>query len=188
MRPFVSAAVCLIASVIGSGHSLGQEYVFDPAHTSVGFQASHAGISWVYGRFNELEGQFTIASDPTQSSFELSIATESIDTGNQQRDDHLRSPDFFNANQFPTITFESTSVTPNEQGLEVTGDLTIHGVSKSVKLQLKGGKKAELPPGTKRIGFTTVTRIKRTDFGMDSMLQAVGDEVQLVVSFEGIEQ
>jgi polyisoprenoid-binding protein YceI len=96
-----------------------------------------------------VSGAFTVDGGNTAgSSFALTIKADTIDTANGKRDDHLRSPDFFDVKQFPTIAFKSTSVKPTEEGFEVTGDLTIHGVTKSITFPLKGGRKAQFPPGT----------------------------------------
>lgn len=163
-----------------------QQYELDGAHTSIGFHISHLGLSNTYGRFNDFSGEFSIdPTDPAKSSFSLTIQVASVDTGNKKRDDHLKSPDFFNAKQFPTITFKSTSVKRVEGGLEVTGDFTLHGVTKSLTVKLEGGKTAEFPKGVMRTGYSGQVTLKRSDFGMDKMLEAVGDEVHIAISFEG---
>jgi polyisoprenoid-binding protein YceI len=128
-------------------------------------------------------GTFTI--DPAKTSFNLAIKTESIDTDNGKRDEHLKSPDFFNAKQFPEISFKSTSVKPVKDGYEVTGDLTLHGVTKSVTFSLMGGRTAELPKGVQRTGFSSELVVKRSDYGMDKFKEAIGDEVFISLSFEG---
>ncbi|OJW22594.1 MAG: hypothetical protein BGO49_01015 [Planctomycetales bacterium 71-10] len=162
------------------------DYAIDPAHTSVVFKSNHGGFASSYGMFDEVSGKFTIDPKSIESSkFELTIKVDSIDTGDAKRDGHLKSPDFFNAKQFPTITFKSTSVAKHEGGLKVVGDLTLHGVTKPVTLMLTGGKVGEFPPGVARTGYDTSIAIKRSDFGMDKMIPAVGDEVGVLISFEG---
>src|SRR5207245_2037241 len=147
----VSLVVCFSAPIQAA-----ETFVIDNVHSSVSFKAFHAGISWVHGRFDEVAGSFTLDSgDPSKCSFMLTLKVDSIDTNNKDRDKHLKSPDFFNAAQFPTITFQSTSVKPVEGGYEVTGDLTMHGVKKPITFTLKGGKKVQFPPGRNRTGFTT---------------------------------
>lgn len=176
----VAASACLANSVQAA------DYAIDPSHTAVGFQVSHAGISWTHGRFNKLGGEFTIdAANPASQKFAMTIEADSIDTGNQQRDDHLRSPDFFNVKQFPTITFESTKVERTNEGLKVTGQATLHGVTKPIELLLKGGKVIEFPAGVERTGYSASFKLKRSDFGMGNMLEAVGDDIFINVSFEG---
>ena len=149
------------------GYATADDYVIDAAHSGVTFQISHLNLSYVHGRFDSFSGSFTIdSSDPAKSSFKLNIKSESVDTNNAQRDTHLRSPDFFNAKQFPAITFASTAVKPIEGGYEVTGDLTLHGETKPVTFSLKGGRTAEFPRGVQRTGFSTELMLKRSDFGV----------------------
>jgi polyisoprenoid-binding protein YceI len=161
------------------------DYTIDGSHTAVTFQVSHAGFSMTHGRFNDVAGTFTIDENPAKSAFSVTIKAESVDTNNPQRDTHLRSADFFNAKQFPTITFKSTSVKAGKEGLDVTGDLTLHGETKPVSFTLKGGKKGEFPAGKQRTGYSTELTVKRSDFGMSKMLEMIGDDVKIAISFEG---
>ena len=188
MRTYLLRTV-LTLSVVASVGSAGRadDYVIDAVHSGVTFQISHMGVSYIPGRFNQFSGNFTIdTSDPAKSSFSLTIKTESVDTNNSKRDEHLRAPDFFNAKQFPTITFASTVVKAIEGGYEVTGDLTMHGETKPITFSLKGGKTAEFPPKVIRTGFTSPQIvIKRTDFGVGKPMPVLGDEVYIAISFEG---
>jgi polyisoprenoid-binding protein YceI len=153
----------------------------------VSFKVEHMGLSWTHGRFNDIAGEFRVDADnPSASRFELTVKTESLDTANKKRDEHLASPDFFNCKQFPVISFKSTAVKAVDGGLEVTGDLTLHGETRPVTVLLTGGKSAEFPPGVVRKGYTTHLKIKRSEFGMDKMIPAAGDEVHLDISFEGV--
>jgi polyisoprenoid-binding protein YceI len=163
------------------------DYTIDAVHSGVSFQISHVGLAYIHGRFDDFSGNFTIdTSDPTKSAFSLSIKSESVDTNNSKRDDHLRSPDFFNVKQFPTISFTSTSAKPIDGGYEVTGDLTIHGATKPVTFSLKGGASAEFPKGVSRTGFSTSQIVvKRSDFGVGKPMPMLGDEVYVSISFEG---
>lgn len=181
-------SVCSLAALACAAGARADDYALDPAHTGFNFKIQHLGVSWTYGRFNVCEGGFHIDADPAKTSFALQIKTDSIDTGNQQRDDHLRSPDWFNGKQFPLITFKSTAVKPVAGGYEVTGDLTLHGVTKAVVLTLEGGGKAEFPQGVQRIGYTANVVLKRSEFGMNTMVGPVGDDVYLSISFEGIKK
>jgi polyisoprenoid-binding protein YceI len=199
----VESAGHRLAAVVGLAIAIGMaglalaaggadSYVLDPAHTSATFKIEHLGISWVSGRFNDVSGKCAIdKSDPTQSTFEVTIKATSIDTNQPQRNEHLRSKDFFDVKQFPEMTFKSTSVkkASDADGVyEVTGDFTMHGVTKPVTFTLRGGKEAEFPKGTQRIGFFTEFTIKRSDYGMDKMLAAVGDAVKVTVSFEAVKK
>jgi polyisoprenoid-binding protein YceI len=175
----------LLAVVAAAPVRAADEYAIDPVHSGVTFKISHLGLSWVHGRFNDFSGAFTIDPDAGKCAFALNIKTESVDTANAKRDEHLRSPDFFNAKQFPAITFQSTAVKAVKDGYEVTGDLTLHGVTKSITFPLLGGRSAEFPKGVQRTGYTTDLVLKRGDFGIDKFGQALGDEVHVSISFEG---
>jgi polyisoprenoid-binding protein YceI len=180
------SSVLLAALAASPSVSRGQgAYTIDGDHSAFTFKISHLGLSWVYGRFNDLSGNFAIDADPAKSSFAVAIKTESIDTANPKRDAHLRNADFFDAKQFPLIAFKSTSVKAIDGGYQVTGDFTMHGVTKPIAFTLKGGKTAEFPKGVNRIGFTTELVLKRSDYGMDKMLIAIGDDVHIAISFEG---
>lgn len=185
-RFFNMALATLI--VVGLGRTAtADDYVIDAAHSSVTFKISHLGLSWIHGRFNNFAGKFTIdSSDPAKSSFTLNIKPASVDTNNIGRDGHLKAPDFFNVKQFPVLSFTSTAVKPIEGGLEVTGDLTMHGETKPVTFTLKGGNKAEFPKGVQRTGYATELVLKRTDFGVGKPTPALGDDVHIGISFEGI--
>jgi polyisoprenoid-binding protein YceI len=181
------AVLAVVLPIVGEARaSAADDYALDAMHSGVTFKISHLGLSWVYGRFNDFSGSFTInPEDPAKCTFSLAIKAESIDTNNQKRDEHLRSPDFFNVKQFPSLTFESKTVKAAKDGYEVTGDLTLHGVTKPVTFLLVGGRKAEFPKGVQRTGFSTDLIIKRADFGMDKGLEAIGNEVNISISFEG---
>jgi polyisoprenoid-binding protein YceI len=162
----------------------------DPDHSSVVFKIQHAGISSIFGRFNEMSGDFMIdKQEPANSSFALSIKAGSVDTNNAARDKHLRSPDFFNTKQFPALTFKSTEVRRVEKGYEVTGDFTMHGVTKQITFLLEGGgKEIEFPKGRKRIGFTTALTLKRSDFGMDKGAGILGEDVHVEIGMEAVQK
>jgi polyisoprenoid-binding protein YceI len=175
----------LLAVAAGAPARAADEYAIDLAHAGAHFKISHLGLSWIHGRFNDLSGSFTIDPDAGKCSFALTIKAESIDTAVAKRDEHLRSPDFFNVKQFPAITFKSTVVKPIKDGYEVTGDLTMHGVTKSVTFSLLGGRTAEFPKGVQRTGFSTDLVLKRGEFGIDKFAGALPDEVYVSISFEG---
>ncbi len=171
-----------------------ESYAVDPVHSSAFFRIEHCGISWVAGRFNDVSGKCSFdKGDPAKSTCEVTIKTTSIDTNNAQRDTHLRSEEFFDVKQFPDMTFKSTSVKKaagegEDAAYEVTGDFTLRGVTKPVTLILRGGKEAEFPKGTNRIGFFAEFSLKRSDYGMSKLLGAVGDLVKIIVSVEAIKQ
>ena len=175
--------IVLAALVALASTARAQQYKIDSAHAGVNFRVTHIGLSWTFGRFNDVSGEFTV--DGANSAFSVTIKADSIDTGNKQRDGHLSSPDFFNVKQFPLITFKSTAVKPVDGGLEVTGDFTLHGVTKPITFTLKGGNSAEMPKGVKRTGYTTELVLKRSEYEMDKMIPAAGDDVHVAISFEG---
>jgi polyisoprenoid-binding protein YceI len=175
----------LIAAAL-SGSARADEYAVDTAHAAAVFRVSHIGLSWTHGRVKDLSGTFAVdARNPAATRFELSARVDSIDTDQPKRDEHLKSPDFFNAKEFPVIRFKSKSAKPVEGGYEVAGELTLHGSTKPLTIVLKGGRTAEFPPGVQRTGYVAEFMIKRSDFGMDKMLEAVGNEIHVQLSFEG---
>ena len=163
------------------------EYAYDLVHSSVGFKARHLDISWIHGRFNEVDGKFSLdRENPAKSKFELTIKADSVDTANKARDEHLRQPDYFDTKQFPTIEFKSTSTKAVEGGYEVTGDFTMHGKTKKITFVLKGGKEIEFK-GMKRVGFSTELSLKRSDFGFDkNAIGPIGDEALIYIDCEGV--
>jgi len=143
-------------------------YTFDVAHSRIGFVARHAMVTKVRGAFNEFEGSAAIDGDgPTKSTAKVTVKVASIDTRQAQRDGHLRTNDFLDAEKFPEITFVSTAIAhTGGNDFEVTGDLTIKGVTKSVVLPLEYQGAAKDPYGNDRIGFEGSTSITRSDYGI----------------------
>jgi polyisoprenoid-binding protein YceI len=141
----------------------------DPVHTRAEFAVKHLMITTVRGHFADVDGTVhEDAADPNRSSIEVSLKTASVDTGVEQRDAHLRSADFFDAEQFPSITFRSTKIaTAGEDKLTVTGDLTIKGISKPVVLDVTEEGRGGDPWGGQRAGFSATTKIDRRDFGLN---------------------
>ena len=184
-RYFALAAVMACGAWATAAADAADTYTVDPVHSSISFMTPHAGISYIHGRFNDYSGTFTIDKDPGKSSFALSINVASVDTNNQKRDEHLRAPDYFNEKQFPAITFQSTKVKKTDDGFEVTGDLTLHGVTKPLTLKLKGGDKVvEFPKGTPRIGVQTMLTLDRTEYGMTTAIEGLGKEVHINIALE----
>lgn len=142
------------------------EWVIDPAHTTVGFWVRHLGVTKVRGRFTDVTGNVHIGEDPLASSVAVEIAAASIDTRESSRDDHLRSEDFLDVERFPQLTFRSISVTRSSKGWAVTGDLTIHGVTRTVVLDTEFGGGAVDPWGEAHVMFAAETTIEREDFGL----------------------
>ena len=144
-------------------------YVIDPTHSRIGFVARHAMVTKVRGAFNEFEGTAVLdASNPAASTAQVAIQAKSIDTRNCQRDDHLRSNDFFDMETYPEITFVSTGVTRNVSGeYELTGDLTIKGTTKPVTVPFTFDGLATDPYGNLRAGFEGSVVVNRKDWGVN---------------------
>jgi polyisoprenoid-binding protein YceI len=142
-------------------------YDIDGAHTSVEFVGRHLMITKVRGRFSDVRGQITVGQEPEDSHVEVAIGAASVMTGNADRDAHLRSADFFDAERYPTITFRSTRVTalPDETW-EVVGDLTVRDTTRSVRLQVDFDGAGVSPVGDERLGFSAATDVNREDFGL----------------------
>ena len=148
-------------------HHLTGDYTIDPAHSRLGFVARHAMVTKVRGRFGEFSGTAHVdTADPARSRVELTIKTASIDTGQPDRDGHLRSVDFFDAENHPDITFRSTEVSRQGSAWTVTGDLTIKGVAKRVTVQFEHTGAARDPFGNLRVGFEGEATITRKDWGL----------------------
>jgi polyisoprenoid-binding protein YceI len=163
-------------------------YTLDPAHTRIGFVARHAMVTKVRGSFNEFEGTATLdGANPANSSVQVTINADSIDTRNAQRDGHLRSNDFLSMEEYPQITFASTGVRQaGETTFEVTGDLTIKGVTNSITIPFSFEGAAKDPFGNERIGFDGSVTINRKDYGItwNAALESGGVLVSEKVTLE----
>lgn len=163
------------------------DYVVDPAHSRIGFVARHAMVTKVRGSFTELEGRVHLdEQEPGKSNAEIVIKVKSIDTGNAERDHHLRSNDFFSMDDYPEITFTSTSAEKlGDVDFKLTGDLTIKGITKSVTIDFEYQGSAKDPYGNLRAGFEGKAQVNRKDFGItiNASLETggvlVGDKVAL---------
>ena len=142
-------------------------YQIDGAHTSVEFVGRHLMITKVRGRFSDVSGRITIAEEPEDSHVEVEIGVASLSSGNDDRDGHLKSADFFDVDNFPTITFRSTAVKARRDNTwELDGDLTVHGTTRPVTLQVDFDGADVSPIGDERVGFSAATDINRDDFGL----------------------
>ena len=168
-------------------------YQIDTAHSMILFRAKHNGVSYNYGRFNEFSGKIAMdEADISKSTVAFEVKTASVDTANDKRDQHLRSPDFFSAKQFPVITFKSTKVSMKEGAedvLEVTGDLEMLGTQKSITVDVAITGKGKNRQGESLIGFESIFTINRSDFGMTYGVGGpVSDEIRLIVTIEAKQQ
>jgi polyisoprenoid-binding protein YceI len=166
----------------------------DPAHSGAEFKVKHMMISNVRGKFSGITGVLNrVEADHTQSTLEVSIDATTINTQDAQRDGHLKSADFLDVEKFPTMTFKSTHIEKKGEGFVVTGDLTIHGVTKPVVLNVEEvSEPAKDPWGNTRIGLTATAKINRKDFGLtwNTTLEAggvlVGEEVNITLDVQFI--
>ena len=184
-RTFITALV--VALSLGTFAVAADTYKIDSEHAAVIFRVTHLNVGNAYGRFNDPTGTVVYdKADPSKSSFTFEVKTENVDTDNEKRDAHLKSPDFFDAKQFPTITFKSTSVKAEGDTLQVTGDLNLHGVTKSITVPVKKTGEADTGKMGYRTGWEATVDLKRSDFGMTGMQGPIGDDVHLVISFEAV--
>lgn len=162
-------------------------FTVDPVHSSIVFRVRHNDVAPFYGRFNMVDGEFAIDADnPASGHVNLTIDASTVDTHNDRRNGHLRSGDFFNVNQFPQITFRSTKIEGGQEGAyKITGDLTLHGVTKPVTIDVEKSERTT-DRGTSA-GLAAEFTILRSDFDMTYGIDgnALGDEVTLLIGIEG---
>jgi len=175
-----------------SGALQAADYVIDKEgqHASINFKISHLGYSWVYGRFNDFSGNFSWDADkPESSAVNVSINTDSVDSNHAERDKHLRSDDFLNVAEHPTATFESTGVEmTGDDTANVTGNLTLNGVTKPVVLDAKFIGEGDDPWGGYRAGFSGTTTLTLKDFDISRDLGPAAQDVELIITVEGVRQ
>jgi len=163
-------------------------YKLDPDHTGLYFQVMHFGYSSMFGRFNSMSGSVEFDPDnPALGGFTLTIDANSVDTNHQARDDHLRSPNFFNTGEFPEITFASTAIeVTGENTGTITGDFTLLGVTNSVTMDATFNQIAPYPfdEAQTRVGFSATGSLNRADFGMSYGSGGIGDDIALYVEVE----
>jgi polyisoprenoid-binding protein YceI len=164
----------------------------DPVHSEVSFSVRHLMVSKVRGYFTDFSGTIVTADEPTDSSVTATIALNSIDTRSEQRDNHIRSADFFDVESHPTMTYRSTSVSGNGENWTVEGELSLHGVTRPVPLSLELNGFTADPFGGQRVGFSATAEINRRDFGIDISLPmdgggaVVGDKIAITLEVEAV--
>ena len=165
-------------------------WTIDPSHSSIEFSVRHLMISKVKGSFKTFSGTVTVPEDPFQASLNVTIDPNSIDTGDATRDGHLRSGDFFEVEKYPEAQYVSSSVRPAGDGYVVDGELSLHGVTRPVSLDLDFNGTGGDPWGNTRAGFTATADINRRDFGIDITMPmetggvVVGDKIKLTIEVE----
>lgn len=182
---FVSAAVGAVAPASAAPVA----YKIDPAHLSVAFIVNHLGFSNLIGRFNAAAGDLSFDKDAVEKSVvTVTVDTTSVDTNHAKRDEHLRSPDFFNVKEFPKMTFKSTKIekTGDNAG-KLYGELTMLGVTKPVVLDVTFNKEGVSPASKmETVGFSARGTVKRTDFGMKYGAPYISDDIQLLIEAEAV--
>jgi polyisoprenoid-binding protein YceI len=190
MKHLSAFSALLVALAFTAQAHAADTYKIDPVHSSVLFRAKHVNTGYVWGRFRDVSGTFVLDdTDLSKSSFNVEIPVASIDSNNEKRDAHLKSPDFFNAVQYPTVSFRSTSVKKGEGATyDITGDLTLHGVTKPITLKVNLVGTGEFPPGSHRAGLDVHFSVKLSDYQIKGLPGAVDDEIHLIVETEGVKQ
>lgn len=191
IRRFLTTSIAL--ATISAGAFAADTFVVDKSHSSTAFKVRHL-IAKTSGRFNDFTGTITLDRAKLQnSSVEFTIKTASIDTDNEGRDKHLRSADFFDAEKYPEITFKSTKITPaGKDKYNVTGNFTMHGVTKTITLPVEITGFMKDPRGTERAGFQTALTLNRKDYGiewnknLDEGGLLLGDDVEVSIELETI--
>ncbi len=191
---FLLKRICLITLLLAIPHfSFAENWKIDPVHTTVEFKIKHLMISWVKGTFSDVQGAVTFdEAEPEKAAVNVQISTASVDTGNKKRDDHLRSPDFFDAASYPVMSFVSKKVTvANGIPTQINGELTLHGETRTVTLDVEEFSPTITDPwGNTRRGASASTTINRKDFGLtwNKALEAggvvVGEEVRISLEVE----
>lgn len=181
----------LITSLmISSAAFAADEYSIDNTHTFPSYEINHLGYSTQRGRFNKTEGKLTLDLAAKKGSIDVTIDVNSLDTGVKKLDEHLLNEDFFDAKQFPTITFKGNQFTFEDKKLvSVAGDFTLHGVTKPVVLKVENFKCAPHPMfKVETCGADITTTIKRTEFGVSKYAPHLGDEVKINISVEAVKK
>lgn len=192
MKRFATGLATAVFMMAGAAMAQKPEvgsYKIDPAHSKVGFEIPHLVISSVDGKFTAFEGTVDLKENFEKSTVNVSVDVSSIDTANKDRDDHLRSPDFFDAAKHPKMTFKSTAVKGTPEKFDLTGDLTIHGVKKKVTFDSKYLGSVKDAFGQQKVAFIGTAKINRKDFGLKwskavEVGPVVGDEVTLKLSVQ----
>ncbi|MFP6806185.1 MAG: YceI family protein [Pseudomonadales bacterium] len=170
-----------------SANVLAAEYKLDPTHSFVNFKISHLGISWLLGRFNDVSGDFSYdSSKPEATKISILIDTTTYDSNHSERNLHIKDEKYLDVEQYPEARFVSTGFTGDKMVGILSGKLTLHGVTKNISFDIKKVGEGKDPWGGYRAGFEGSVVIKRTDFGMESNLGPLANEVYLDLFIEGV--
>jgi polyisoprenoid-binding protein YceI len=187
----VGLCPALLSLAPGSPHEVAaasaDSYKLDNTHSTAIFRVRHLGVGYVYGRFNQLSGQVQLdEDDPGACSIEVEIQADSLDSNSEGRDEHVMGPDFLSAKEFPTLSFKSTKVSASKDGYSVTGDLTLHGVTRSETVAVDFGGQVQDPWGNQRVGFEAVFEIDPIDYEIRYMAESkmLGPGIRITISVE----
>jgi len=188
IRKLFTGAVLAMStlSTVALATNVVKTFAVDANHSSVNFSVNHMGYTEMRGRFNKLQGNVDVTKSGT-ANINIEIEAASVDTNHEKRDTHLRSPDFFNAKQFPIITLKS-NLNLNKATKTIAGEVSMLGKTRKVEFALEKGKEGKDPWGLHRIGYTAQTTIKRSDFGMNFMQGGIGDDIIVQVHIEAVQQ
>lgn len=185
-------SVSLATALLTSGAVFAEDYAIDKKgqHAFIQFKISHLGYSWLYGNFNDFDGSFSYdEKDPSASKIAVTVSTKSVDSNHAERDKHIRSDDFLDVEKYPEAKFESTSYTEGADGkAKLKGNLTLHGVTKEIEVDVAQIGAGKDPWGGFRRGVEGTTRIALKDFGITKNLGPASAELDLTISLEGIKK
>ncbi|WP_158882794.1 YceI family protein [Rhodanobacter sp. L36] len=183
---------CLVGMLLASPASAADTFRLDPAHTQTIFTINHLGFSNITGAVHDLQGTLTMdTAKMERSTIEVTMGSDSVDTGFVARDKDLQGAMFFNVAKFPTMTFKSTRITKTgDKTFDIKGDFTLLGITKALVLKTTFNRMAQDTTGTNvfKVGYTATTTIKRSDFGMKAYVPYISDDVKVTINFEGIKQ
>ncbi|MEY3902350.1 MAG: hypothetical protein RL189_1656 [Pseudomonadota bacterium] len=187
----ISVSTAMSPVALAKGKPAAGQYQIDPTHSRVGFEVPHLVISSVQGNFKVFEGKVQIEENFAKSKVSTQVDVSSVDTGVAKRDDHLKSPDFFDAQKYPKMSFDSSSISGTPEGFKIVGDLTIRGIKKRVSFDSVYLGQVTDGYGNRKVAFKGKTKINRKDFGLvwNMMVEAgptVGDEVTIELNLQAV--
>ncbi len=188
-KTVLALTTCALLATAGTAAAADFKIDKEGQHAFVHFRIKHLGYSWLYGSFKDFDGTFSYDDkDPTKDKVNVTINTASVDTNHAERDKHLRSEHFLNTAKYPKATFVSSSVTKDGDELDINGNLTLNGVTKPVKLEAKLIGEGKDPWGGYRAGFEAETTVALKDFNITTDLGPASQNVDLIISVEGVRQ
>lgn len=188
MKKHLCGLVAILLMVSVASGAFAADYKLDPVHSTALFKISHLGVSNTYGMFEDISGELSYDPENTEeNAISVVVKTTSVNTLNEARDNHLRNDDFLHVDEYPEMTFKSSAWEKTGEGAyKVTGDFTLMGVTKEITTEVEMVGKGQGRNGEELVGFETSFTILRSEYGMDKMIPAVGDEVTITFGTEAI--